>query len=134
MEQQPQVTLCVPLSRPPTFNDMNRDQQWRYAAKHSIATGGASALRPKALSTIEVPAGWLHDRWWSLRAVRESCMAVDPTVVINYRLSADQQVGLDTNSQGNPITWALTKISQAPTTVKKMRDIAYLLGEEYDST
>lgn len=115
---------------PDNFNSMTPTEQWRYTAKHSIATGGASALRPSKLSTLAVPNGWLHDRWWSLRAVREHSMAIDPTVVINYRLSADQQVGLDTNRQGNPISWALTKMSQAPTTVKKMRDIAHLLGEE----
>ena len=115
---------------PEDFNDLPPTDQWRYAAKHSIATGGASALRPSGLSTIAVPAGWLHDRWWSLRAVREHCMAIDPTVVIDYRISPDQQVGLDTNHQGNPITWALKKITQAPTTFKKMRDIANLLGED----
>jgi len=115
---------------PENFNDLPPTDQWRYAAKHSIATGGASALRPSKLSTITVPSGWLHDRWWSLRAVREHGIAIDPTVVIDYRISPDQQVGLDTNHQGNPITWALKKITQAPTTFKKMRDIANLLGEK----
>ncbi len=115
---------------PKNFNDLLPTDQWRYAAKHSIATGGASALRPSRLSTLAVPNGWLHDRWWSLRAVREHCMAIDPTVVIDYRISPDQQVGLDTNHQGNPVTWAFKKVTQAPTTFKKMRDIANLLGEE----
>lgn len=115
---------------PAHFNDMTANEKWRYTAKHSIATGGASALRPSKISTIEVPTGWLHDRWWSLRAVRENSMAIDPTIVIDYRLSPDQQVGLDTQHQGNPIKWALNKISQAPTTFKKMRDISKLLGEK----
>ncbi len=35
-----------------------------------IATGGASALRPSALTDWTVPTGWLHDRWWSLAALR----------------------------------------------------------------
>ena len=122
-------TLRSTFPVPPTFNDMNRDQQWRYVAKHSIATGGASALRPKALSTIEVPAGWLHDRWWSLRAVRESCMATDTHLVISYRISQAQQVGLDTGEQHNRIRWAIKKISQAPLTWRKMKDISSLLQQ-----
>lgn len=115
---------------PANFNDMSPAEQWRYTAKHSIATGGASVLRPSKLSTLAVPNGWLHDRWWSLRAVREHCMAVDPTVVIDYRISPEQQVGLNTNNQGNPIKWVAKKITETPTTLKKMRDIANLLGEE----
>jgi len=123
-------TLRSTFPVPSNFNAMTPNEQWRYAAKHSIATGGASALRPSGLSTTDVPAGWLHDRWWSLRAVREHRMAIDPTVVIDYRLTEGQQVGLDTNHQGNPISWAFNKVTQAPLTLKKMRDIAQLLGEE----
>lgn len=115
---------------PPHFNNMTPAEQWRYAAKHSIATGGASALRPSRLSTLDVPNGWLHDRWWSLRAVREQCIAIDPTVVIDYRISPEQQVGLNTNNQGNAIKWVVQKFTETPTTLKKMRDIAKLIGED----
>jgi hypothetical protein len=45
-------------------------------------------------------------------------------------LTEGQQVGLDTNHQGNPISWAFNKITQAPTTLKKTRDIAQLLSEK----
>jgi len=124
-------TLRTTFPVPDNFNDMTRDQQWRYAAKHSIATGGASALRPAKLTTLDVPPGWLHDRWWSLRAVRESCMAIDTQNVINYRISPDQQVGLDTGEQHNRIRWAMKKISQAPGTWKKMKDISALLQQTH---
>lgn len=122
-------TLRSTFPVPVNFNAMTQNEQWRYAAKHSIATGGASGLNPHNLSTLEVPQGWLHDRWWSLRAVREGAMAIDSVVVIDYRLSPDQQVGLDTAGQHNPLAWITNKIKHAPHTVHKMRDIAQLLKE-----
>ncbi len=122
-------TLRATFPVPVDFNEWDRDQQWRYTAKHSIATGGASAIAPDRLSTLEVPEGWLHDRWWSLRAVRESSMAIDSEVVIDYRLSAGQQVGLETQGQGNPVKRILHKFRDIPRNARKMKDIAALLGE-----
>lgn len=115
---------------PRDFNVWNRDDQWRYTTRHSIATGGASAIVPANLTTIEVPKGWLHDRWWSLRAVREQVMRVDPTIVIDYRLSESQQVGLNDRGQWNPLTRFMHRITNIPLGVKKMRDIAALLSQE----
>lgn len=124
------TTLRTTFPVPADFNDWDRDRKWRYVAKRSIATGGASALVPRNLSTIEVPAGWLHDRWWSLRAVRENRMWVDSTPVIDYRLSESQQVGLETHGQGNPVTRVIHKVTHLPQTVRKMKDISGLLAED----
>ena len=124
------TTLRTTFPVPADFNEWDRDRQWRYVSKHSIATGGASALRPSKLSTLNVPAGWLHDRWWSLRAVRESSMWVDSTVVIDYQLSQHQQVGLHTRGQHNPVKRVVHKLTHFPQTLRKMKDISGLLAEE----
>lgn len=124
------TTIRTTFPVPADFNDWDRDRKWRYVAKRSIATGGASALVPEKLSTIDVPAGWLHDRWWSLRAVRESSMWVDPTPVIDYHLSESQQVGLETHGQDNPVKRVVHKIRHFPQTIRKMKDISGLLAEE----
>lgn len=126
----PDRTLRSTFPVPADFNERSREDQWRYVAKHSIATGGASALAPARLSTIAVPEGWLHDRWWSQRAVRENSMAIDSTVVIDYRLSDQQQVGLDTQGQGNVFTSLAHKLTDLPRNLRKMKDIAALLSEE----
>jgi len=125
----PLGTLRTTFPVPDDFNHWDSRQQWRYVAKHSIATGGASALVPERLSSIAVPEGWLHDRWWSLRAVREASMWIDPEIVIDYQISPNQQVGLDAADQGNPVKWVFKKVRDMPSTVRKMRDIASLLGE-----
>lgn len=124
------TTLRTTFPAPADFNGWDRDRQWRYVSKHSIATGGASALRPSKLSTLNVPTGWLHDRWWSLRAVRESGMWVDSTVVIDYQLSQHQQVGLHTRGQHNPVQRVVHKLTHLPQTLRKMKDISGLLAEE----
>ena len=127
-ETTPGETLRTTFPVPSGFNNWDRKAQWRYTAKHSIATGGAAALVPANLSTIEVPDGWLHDRWWSLRAVHEGVMSVDTTRVINYRLSETQQVGLNTQGQHNPVSRIMNRLSNIPLTLKKMRDISTMLG------
>jgi glycosyltransferase involved in cell wall biosynthesis len=120
------TTLRSTFPVPAQFNEWNQDQQWRYTTKHSIATGGASAIVPRNLSTLAVPDGWLHDRWWSLRAVREQVIRTDPIIVIDYRISDQQQVGLDTAGQHNSLTRVLSKLTNIPLTLKKMKDISRL--------
>lgn len=125
----PVGTIRTTFPVPPDFNELDAREQWKYVAKHSIATGGASAIAPDRLSTLAVPDGWLHDRWWSLRAVREHSMWIDAELVIDYRVTPDQQVGLDTAGQHNGVSWVWHKFRNLPTTLRKMKDIATLLGE-----
>ena len=125
----PEGNLRTTFPVPENFNESDIQTQWKYAAKHSIATGGASALAPNRMSTLTVPNGWLHDRWWSLRAVREASMWIDPELVIDYRVTLEQQVGLDTADQGNTAKWLGRKLRQMPTTARKMRDISQLLAD-----
>ena len=53
---------------PDDFNDMSPADRMRFVLRKSVATGGASAVRPAAFADVEIPEGWLHDRWWSLVA------------------------------------------------------------------
>jgi len=92
-------TLRSTFSVTANWNDLSADQQLAYALKHSLATGGASALRPQYFAKQEIPAGWLHDRWWSLLATVRLGMLIDTESVIDYRVQGDQQVGLDTGTQ-----------------------------------
>ncbi|MFN8172632.1 MAG: hypothetical protein U0R65_12305 [Candidatus Nanopelagicales bacterium] len=47
-----------------------------------------------------MPAGWLHDRWWSLVALARDGLIVDDGLVIDYRVQSGQEVGLDRAAQG----------------------------------
>ena len=125
----PDGNLRTTFPVPENFNQLDAKEKWRYVAKHSIATGGASAIAPNRISTLAVPTGWLHDRWWSLRAVREGSMWVDPELVIDYRVSPDQQVGLDTAGQGNTASWFGRKLRNLPETGRKMKDISQLISD-----
>lgn len=102
-------------------------RQIAHALRHSLATGGASAIRLSQLDSWEIPAGWLHDRWWSLTALRHGRLVIDDHPVIDYRLSSDQQVGLDRADQHAPVRWWRGKLRQAPASGRKARDVASLL-------
>lgn len=98
-----------------------------YAARHSLATGGSSALRPAALKDWSVPAGWLHDRWWSLVALRADALMIDPTQVIDYRISPEQQVGLEAGGQDTPVRWLASKARNLGTTGTRLRAVSRLI-------
>lgn len=111
---------------PDDFTEQPLRSQIAYAMSHSIATGGACALRPSAMPDWVVPAGWLHDRWWSLAALRARRFALDATPVIDYRLSPDQQVGLDTADQGDGKRWLRSKIKHLGRTTARAKDLSRL--------
>lgn len=101
-------TLRDTFPIPDDWDRLSRMKRFRYALRHSIATGGACAVRPAKLlnpanKCTPVPAGWLHDRWWSLAATAGSAIIIDPQPVIEYRVQSDQQVGLDVGRQGSRI-------------------------------
>ena len=112
---------------PAQFGDWRSSQQFAYAVRHSVATGGASALRPKALPQLQVPKGWLHDRWWSLAAAAHGRLIVDDTVVIDYRIFDGQQVGLATQHQdASAFGWVAHHGRQALRSVRRAIDLAPL--------
>lgn len=102
------ATLRETFPVPADWPSMTRAKRLRYALRHSIATGGASAVRPRGLlvpasKAVPIPAGWLHDRWWSLAATAGDGLHLDPNAVIEYRVQDGQQVGLDIGRQGRRI-------------------------------
>jgi hypothetical protein len=56
-------------------------------------------------------------------------MWVDSEIVIDYRVSPNQEVGLDTAGQGSGFNWMWRKVTNLPSTIRKMKDIAQLLRE-----
>ena len=119
-------TLRDTFPVPADFTQWPARRQWTYALRHSLATGGASALRPSRLSDWSIPPGWLHDRWWSLRALRAGALMLDDAVVIDYRVSDDQQIGLDSGAQDRPVAWAAAKVRDVPRSLRRVRDVSRL--------
>jgi glycosyltransferase involved in cell wall biosynthesis len=106
------------------WNELPADQQLKYALKHSLATGGASAIKPGYFAEQEIPEGWLHDRWWSLLATVRLGMLIDADSVIDYRVQGDQQVGLDTGTQAmsSSSKWK-TRTKNAGSSLQKVKDL-----------
>ena len=104
------------------WNDSPTGRNFRYALRHSVATGGASAVRAGFLADRPIPRGWLHDRWWSLAAAKRGALHIDDTMVIDYRVSATQQVGLFTSHQDEPQRWWTDKFADAPSSLRRVGD------------
>jgi len=118
-------TLRGTFPVPSDWQSITPAEQLRYTLRHSIATGGASMLRPRHFAGgLEVPKGWLHDRWWSLVAVVRSGMLIDEGTVIDYLVQAGQQVGLRTGSQTNSGAGRLA--GAAPNPLQSLRKLGDL--------
>ena len=121
-------TLRTTFPIPVNWSAMSKKKQFTYALRHSIATGGASAIRPANFKDINVPEGWLHDRWWSLAATAQGRMALDTKIVIDYRITPEQQVGLDTANQGaDRLAWLWGRARSAGVSAVKASEIMKLV-------
>ena len=109
----------------PAFATWPAEVQFAYALGHSVATGGASAIRVSRLAPALVPPlGWLHDRWWSLAACVVGGMLVDTEVVIDYRVRAGQQVGIDRGRQASSgMKRSIGGLGRAPHLLSRARDL-----------
>ena len=120
-------TLRTAFPVPEDFNTMQPAEQMRAALRRSIATGGASAVRPAAFADVVIPEGWLHDRWWSLVATARGAMRLDAEAVIDYRVAAGQEVGLDPGRQGLGTPQRLQEaVTHAPATLRRAADLRAL--------
>ena len=117
-------TLRSTFPVPGRWNDESRWRNVGYALRHSIATGGASAVRPKYFAQKPIPHGWLHDRWWSLTATKKARMHLDDDVVIDYRVQPNQQVGLFSAGQNSHVTWTMRRMRSARVSLRRARDVA----------
>lgn len=122
-------TLRGAFPVPGSFMTWPRGRQVTFALVRSIATGGVSAIRPKAFASLDVPEGWLHDRWWSLSAVQQGNFVLDDGIVAQYRVSSTQEVGLQTNHQGTP-QWIVTQLAKGPTVARRASQVAGLLWRQ----
>ena len=121
-------TLRTTFPIPVNWSAMSKNKQFTRALRHSIATGGASAIRPANFKDINVPEGWLHDRWWSLAATAQGRMALDTKIVIDYRITPEQQVGLDTANQGaDRLAWLSGHARSAGVSAVKASEIMKLV-------
>ena len=110
------------------WNELPADQQLKYALKHSLATGGASAIKPRYFAEQEIPEGWLHDRWWSLLATVRLGMLIDTESVIDYRVQGSQQVGLDTGAQAmGSAQKATSRAANLKVSMRKAKDLSTTL-------
>lgn len=117
-------TLRDTFPVPADWDDLDARAQTQYAVRHSIGTGGASALRPQAFADLTIPSGWLHDRWWSLVATVRGGMRLDPEVLIDYRVSETQEVGLHRGRQAMSAPYRLAgAVRNAPDVLDKLTDL-----------
>lgn len=120
-------TLRETFPVPGDFNDLPGAERMRVAIRQSIATGGASAVRTSAVADLQIPHGWLHDRWWSLVATARQAMRIDDDAVIDYRVSETQEVGLDRGRQGDSAAQRLRAAAgSAPEVLAKLADLRQL--------
>lgn len=126
-------TLRGTFPVPSSFMTWPRGRQVTFALVRSIATGGVSAIRPRAFSSLDVPSGWLHDRWWSLAAVQQGGFVLDDGIVAQYRVSPTQEVGLNTNEQGTP-QWILNQLAKGPTAAKRATQVATMMWRQRHSS
>ena len=117
-------TLRDEFPVPAGFAGMTPAARMRTVLRHLVATGGASALRPAMFAPLEIPEGWYHDRWWSLVATAREAMVIDDEVVIDYRLSSGQEVGLASGSvHSSGIGRVVGALSRIGPSVRKLADI-----------
>lgn len=122
-------TLRTRFPTPADWSTLSNASRTRYALRHSIVTGGASALRSLEFADNPIPTGWLHDRWWSLLATVTGGMRVTSDVVIDYRVSPDQQVGLTTGTQRmNAVQRLRTRFAHVPGSLRRLHDL-HALGK-----
>ena len=121
-----EMTLFDVFDVPKDLNDHPCEQIARHVIRNSVATGSASMIRSDLLRRPQgiPPQGWLHDRWWSLVAASRCGLRVDQEPVIDYRVSLDQQIGLD---RGRQATTGLSRLTASRLSdVARMRDVMAL--------
>lgn len=102
-------------------------ERMRAVIRYSVATGGASAVRPVSFADVPMPQGWLHDRWWSLVAAAREELRLDDECVIDYRVSSHQEVGLGRGQQDKSGRQRLRAgLGNAASTLRRVQDVHWL--------
>jgi glycosyltransferase involved in cell wall biosynthesis len=117
-------TLRSAFPVPIDWSSATAAERMRTVIRNSVATGGASAVRPSAFADVAIPDGWLHDRWWSLVATAREQLRLDDGIVIDYRVSERQEVGLDRGRQDrSSLERAAHGLSSLPSTLTRLGDL-----------
>lgn len=117
-------TLRDVFRLPAGWAQMSMPERMAGTLRYVVATGGASALRPRAFPSLAVPHGWLHDRWWSMVAAARGGLVLDDTIVIDYRVQPGQQVGLALAAQSHNAAGRLVALAgQASRSWGKQQDL-----------
>lgn len=122
------ATLRDEYPVPEAWATLAHAERMRYALAHPIATGAASAVMPdRILGGGSVPQGWLHDRWYSLSAVANDQMGVDPSVLVKYRTHGRQVVGMSgAADSSSPLRRSRRRLTQPLLAMKKFVDLSGL--------
>ena len=120
------ATLFEAFEVPSDLDEWRCERIARHVIRHSVATGSASMIRGSLLEypAAVPPPGWLHDRWWSLLAASQCGLRVDAEPVLDYRVDATQQVGLDRGRQVESGASRLCLVR--PGDLAKLRDLVAL--------
>ena len=97
-------TLFESFGVPSSLESADPREVIRFIIRYSVATGGASMVRPGPLlgsGVLTPPGNWLHDRWWSLVAAAQAGLRVSPHPVLSYRVGQGQLVGLRRGRQAS---------------------------------
>jgi glycosyltransferase involved in cell wall biosynthesis len=128
-------TLRTAFPVPIDWSNAGPSDRMRAVIRQSVATGGASAVRPPVFADLPIPPGWLHDRWWSLVSAAREELRIDDEQVIDYRVSAQQEVGLHRGHQDAGSPGRLTAaVARLPRTVSRIGDLHRLMGQATDRT
>ena len=128
-------TLRSAFPVPITWSDATPAERMRTAIRHSVATGGASAVRPPVFADLSIPDGWLHDRWWSLVATVREELRLDSEQVIDYRVSSGQEVGLGRGRQDRSSMGRLAAaVGAVPSTLARLGDLRSLVDQATERT
>ena len=105
----PNETLFESFDVPSSLESADPREVIRFTIRNSVATGGASMVRPGPLlrsGVLTPPGNWLHDRWWSLVAAAQAGLRISPRPVLSYRVGQGQVVGLQ---RGRQVSRGLTR-------------------------
>ncbi|MDN5543696.1 MAG: glycosyltransferase [Rhodococcus sp. (in: high G+C Gram-positive bacteria)] len=133
IDEQGQLLASTLREHFPVLDDWSSSDslaRFRSVAKSPMATG-ATMMIDRALVTpaLPIPAGWLHDRWLSLVAASRDTLDVDEEMVVRYRISEGQTVGVKSTVDKSPAARILGSLCEPFATVRKMHDLTHRLRQ-----
>lgn len=121
------TTLTALYPRPDDWRTRSVEDRLRAVLTAPLATGASMAVSGSLVRrTPAVPAGWLHDRWYSLAAAAAGGLDLDAQQVVRYRLHGAQSVGSTGSGAAAARARILGWVSRPASTIRRVRDITTL--------